>query len=61
MNDIEDDKFRLSLYVNQNHPYNFRTPDCSFLKLDLVTPYAVDCSEQKNLRMCTRLGLTKGQ
>ena len=54
MNNIKDDKFHLSLYVNQNHPYNFQTPDCSFLKLHLVTPYTVDCSDLKNLTMCTR-------
>ena len=52
--EIKDNKFRTSLYGDQHHPYEFRTPDCPFLKLELVSPYEVDCQDLENLTICTR-------
>ena len=52
--DIKVDQFRLSLYANHHQQYSFKTPDCPFLTLALVTPYQVNCQELKNLTMCTR-------
>ena len=55
VNEIEDNKFHLSLFANHQHAYSFQTPDCPFLTLTSVTPYGVDCvKDQNNLTMCNR-------